>query len=424
MVALNPNSQGSSASASNWTMAFGSSRGIIAGGTKVSGVDNGCAKWNGYITGSGGVDFAFLDTGGIILYRQQSWTGGTRVMSGEILLLSIDSYIGGLPDGNVAVVGGEYSGGSVRFQVASTHTQHYTISGFGAAYSPANKRGALSIERNVTLSGRITLSNDAMIGVANNYTGTLTGGIDGTGDLYLGGTVRTGAFALSGGVNLAGDLHVDTCVTNSGSIDLGGRFLYLNGTLVFNNSSDISVNAKVIGEGKIVLAGAGKVDFSDLSVFDGLVDVAGNANAEIGALYGIVSVTNSAAGQAAITAAGTSAYGFFGSLTEGVDLAVSGGVLVGNGATIPAEASLGLAGGTVELYEPTTFASLYGTGTVLGGPIKVSGTVTPVAQGHEDAITFGTLPVLERGIPDGWSMRGTASGFALRRIRGIVMAIR
>ena len=426
MALLNPNSRNSSrsASASNWTLAFGSSRGIIAGGTKVSGVDNGCAKWNGYITGSGGVDFAFVDTGGIILYRRQNWTGGTRVMSGEILLMSSGSYVGGLPDGEVVIMGGEQSGGSVRFQVASTHTQHYTISGFGAAYSPANKKGALSIEKDVTLSGRITLSNDAMIGVTNGYTGTLTGGIDGIGDLYLGSPIRTGALALSGGVNLAGDLHIDTCVTNAGSIDLGGRFLYLNGTLVFNNSSDISVNAKVIGEGKIVLAGAGKVDFSDLSVFDGLVDVAGNVHAEIGALYGIVSVTNSAAGQAAITAAGTSAYGFFGSLAEGVDLAVSGGVLVGNDATIPAEASLGLAGGTVELYEPTTFASLYGTGTVLGGPIKVSGAVTPVAQGHEDAITFDGLPVLERGIPDGWSMRGTASGFALRRIRGIVMAIR
>ena len=129
-----------------------------------------------------------------------------------------------------------------------------------------------------------------MATVADGYVGTLTGEISGQGDLYLGTALRQGAFVLSGGVDLAGDLHIDTCVTNSGAIDLGGRFLYLNGTLVFNNTEDISVNAKVIGKGRIVLAGSGKVDIADLSVFDGVVDVAGNDNAQIGALFGVVLV--------------------------------------------------------------------------------------------------------------------------------------
>ena len=78
----------------------------------------------------------------------------------------------------------------------------------------------------------------------------------------------------------------------------------------------------------------------------------------------------------------------------------------------------------MELYEPTTFASLYGAGTVLGGPIKVSGAVIPVAKGHEDAITFGVLPVLERGVPDGWSMHKTDTGFALSRPRGFMVVVR
>ena len=422
MVVLNPHSRGSSTDVSNWTLAFGSSRGVISGGTKISGVDNGCAKWNGYITGSAGVDLVFVETGGLILYRKQSWTGGTRVMSGEILLKSSGSYVGGLPDGEVSIVGGELSGGSVRFQTDSTHTQHYTISGFGAWYTPSGKKGALSIENDVTLSGRITLANDAMIGVTNGYTGTLTGGIDGTGDLYLGGAIRKGALLLSGGVNIAGDLHINTCVTNSGAIDLGGRFLYVDGTLVFNNSSDITVNAKVIGEGKIVLAGTGKVDFSDLSVFDGAVDLCGH-DASIGALNGLVQITNSVDTAATtLTVAGASTAAYFGTLSADVNLAVGGTFLLGSAANIPSSIGLALAGGTLGLYEDTTVASLAGHGAVQGCKLTVTGATLP--SGADDtAMTFEACPELA-SLDDAWKLHRIGLGADIRRRYGFIMSFR
>lgn len=424
MVVLNPNSRGSSASASNWTLQFGSARGVISGGTKVSDVDNGCAKWNGYIKGTGGVDFAFVDKGGMILYRKQSWAGGTRVMSGEVLLQSSGSYVAGFPDDDVAVVGGERSGGSVRFMHPATHSQNYTISGFGAAYSSAAKRGALSIEKDVALTGNITLVNDALIGVTNGFTGTLTGGISGSGDLYLGSPVRAGAFVLSGGIDIDGDLHVNTCVTNSGAIDLDGRFLYLDGTLVFNNAIDIDVNAKVIGEGRIVLAGSGKVNFKDVSVFDGIIDVEGNDDAAIGSLWGIATVTNSVSAKAALCISGTSEYGFFGSLFDGVDLAVSGGFLVGCGADISQGASLILKGGEVTFLKQMEFAGLLGCGKVSGSAIAVSGAVNPAAEGHEDAIVFEYPPMFMNGVPEGWSLHRHDSGLALRLAYGTTVVIR
>ena len=421
MAVLNPNSRGSSSQISNWTLDFGTSRGVVTGGTKVSDVDSGSASLNGYITGSGGVDFAYVHTGGIILYRKQNWTGGTRVMSGEVLLQNSGNYNGALPDGEVQVVGGERSGGSIRFQVASTHGQNYTISGFGAAYAPANKRGALSFEKDVELTGNITLSNTAMIGAADGYAGTLSGSITGSGDLYLGGTARTGAIVLSGGIDLDGDIHVDTCVTNSGSINLDGRFIYLNGTLVFNNTQDIEVNAKVIGEGRIVLAGSGKVDFADISVFDGVIDVAGNENAQIGALYGIATVANSEAVRGKIEVAGTSDYGFFGSVLDGIDLLVSGKLPVGCTADIHEDAGLSLSGGEVMLYWPKVFASLSGNGTVSGARITVKGPVTPIAEGHEDALSFSEKPEFLNGVPEGWTLHGS---FALRRTYGTTLVIR
>jgi transcriptional antiterminator NusG len=243
---------------------------------------------------------------------------------------------------------------------ATTHTQNYTISGFGAWYSPVNKKGALSVENNVTLSGGITVAGDAMMTATNGYTATLTGAISGQGDLYLGTALRQGSFVLSGGIDLAGDLHIDTCVTNSGAIDLGGRFIYLNGTLVFNNTSDITVDAKVIGKGRIVLAGSGKVDIADLSVFDGVVDIDGNEDAALGALFGAVAVTNSAATVGALAVTGESDYGYFGQMSDVMRLSVSGSLVLPVGTDYTENLQLALAGGSVDLLGPTVFAALSG----------------------------------------------------------------
>ena len=425
MVVLNPNSRGSSASVSSWTMQFNSSRGVITGGTKISGVDSGAAKWNGYILGSGGVDIAFVENGGLILYRKQSWTGGTRVMSGEVLLQSVDGNIGALPDGGVTVMGGELSGGSVRFMVASTHAQHYTISGFGAWYSPAKKKGALSIENDVTLSGGITVTNDAMITVTNGYAGTITGAISGQGDLYLGTAARQGSFVLSGGIDLAGDLHIGTCVTNSGAIDLDGRFLYLDGTLVFNNASDIAVNAKVVGNGRIVLAGSGKVDIADLSVFDGVVDVAGNAEAQIGALFGAVAVTNSAVSGGALAVCGNSGYGYFGEIVDVDSLSVSGTLILPLTAGYSAGTALELTGGPIDLLGPAVFAALSGYGTVSGSPITVTGATLPTRTGEKYALTFSSYPTLS-SLPYDWLLRKdkNGEGATIRFRKGMVLFVK
>jgi hypothetical protein len=276
----------------------------------------------------------------------------------------------------------------------------------------------------VELTGNIALSDDAMIGATDGYTGTLSGGITGTGDLYLGGTARTGAIVLSGGVDIDGDLHVDTCVTNSGPIDLDGRFIYLNGTLVFNNSQDITVNAKVIGEGRIVLAGSGKVDFKDVSVFDGVIDVEGNGDAAIGGLWGVATVTNSVPEKGTLCVSGTSEYGFFGSVLDGVNLAVSGALLVGCGADVSKDSSLTLKGGEVTFLKQMEFSGLFGYGDVSGSSITVSGAVQPTAEGHEDAIVFEYPPVFLNGVPDGWSLHRHDDGMALRLAYGTTVVIR
>ena len=61
----------------------------------------------------------------------------------------------------------------------------FTLSGFGTG--GAVKKGALSFESETTLSGQVTLTNDAMICAVVDKTGTFSKAIKGTGDLYFGG---------------------------------------------------------------------------------------------------------------------------------------------------------------------------------------------------------------------------------------------
>ena len=400
---------------------FGTACGYVLSGAAISGTTCGGAI-NGYLKGSGGVVFCSASNGGIALYRKQSYTGGTKVIGGVVVMLATGSYKGDFADGKVVVAGGEYTGGTVCFKNdGETYSQDYEISGFGAT---GTKVGALDFQKNVTMAGNVRIANDAMVTAAYGYVGTFSKTISGNGDLYLGSEAGTGAIVLSGGVDIDGDLHVDTCVTNSGPIDLDGRFIYLNGTLVFNNSQDITVNAKVIGEGRIVLAGSGKVDFKDVSVFDGVIDVEGNGDAAIGGLWGVATVTNSVPEKGTLCVSGASEYGFFGSVLDGVNLAVSGGFLVGYGADISKDSSLILNGGEVTFLKQMEFTDLFGRGNVSGSAITVSGAVQPTAEGHEDAIVFEYPPVFLNGVPDGWSLHRHDDGMALRLAYGTTVVIR
>ena len=392
---------------------FGAARGYVLSGAGVNGAIS-CGV-NGYLKGSGGVVFCTMDNGGIKLYRTMSYTGGTKILSGTIELTTTGSYKGGFGSGTVEVLGGEYTGGSVRFSYATTDAHNFIISGFGAA--TGTKAGALDFRSDVTLSGQVALTNDAMICAASGYTGTFVNAIRGAGDLYFGGE---GTIAVSG-VDIKGDVHVDGNVTTTGGILTGERFLFVNGTLVFNNATDVTVDAKVLGAGKIVLSGTGKVDFSDLSVFDGVIDLCGS-DAEIGALYGHAKVTNSVDTAAALTVAGASEAAYFGTISEDVNLVVGGTFLLGPTADIPSTIGLSLAGGTLGLYEDTTMASLAGYGSVQGCKLTVTGETSPDGE-NDTAMTFETWPGLSSLNPE-WFLRRVGPGAEIRRRHGFMLIFR
>lgn len=248
-VCLNGNSRGQVAQLANTRLVFGAAPGIIAVGSKVSGIDSGSCIINGFIDGTAGVTFVGSDASGLRIDRPQAYTGGTKVYGGEILLSGTSDEPATLGSDRVEVSGGECHGGCVRFKTVSTQMNDFAISGFGTG--GVAKKGVLSFEANTTLTGQITLVNDARICASNDVLGTFAKPIAGTGDLYLGGE---GTLVVPG-VDLAGDVHVEGNVTTTGALLTGERFLFVDGTLTFANAADITVDAKVLGSGKIVLAG-------------------------------------------------------------------------------------------------------------------------------------------------------------------------
>lgn len=418
-VCMNGYSNGNWANLANTRLVFGSSRGVIAVGNKVSGVDSGTCYINGFIDGTAGVTFVGLDGAGLRIMCPQPYSGGTKVLGGEIMLQQ-DSSLGlaTFGDGLVEVVGGARRGGCVRFMATSTQTNDFVVSGFGAGDADA-KRGALVFESDTTLSGKVMLANDALFCASNNATGVFTQTIDGTGDLHLSGA---GTIALAG-VDIEGDIHAEgTNVTTSGSLLTGSRFLFVDGTLTFVNDTDITVDAKVLGTGRIVLAGSGKVDFADLSVFEGVVDLAGQ-NAAVGAVHGISTFTNSSDTVAAtLTVVGSTNAAWFGSFVGGVNLSVGGTFRIGATAGVPSSTDVILSGGELVLGEPTTVASLSGVGSVSGDVLAVTGATWSKAQ-TEQAIDFAFWPSLA-DIDSRWRLRRVGVGALLVRRRGTLVVVR
>ena len=189
------------------------------------------------------------------------------------------------------------------------------------------------------------------------------------------------------------------------------------------NAAVISVDAKVVGSGRVVLAGSGKVDFADISVFDGTLDVAGNGEAAVGALYGIVAVTNSADSAGALSVDGSSPFGYFGEISGIGSLLVSGRLVLSPVAEFAPDTDLTLAGGTLDLLGPLAFASLSGHGAVSGAAMSVAGETTPEKSDSEYALTFSTYPSLS-SIADGWSLRRIGDGAAIRARPGLIFLLK
>lgn len=388
-LVLNANSNGTQGQITGGgTVAFGGARGYIISGAGVKGGIN-CGI-NAGVTGTGGVVFLTAPNGGITLYRTLTYSGGTTVLGGRIKLANSGNYHGGFGSGDVEICGGEYTGGTVIFTELDTQvSQNFFISGFGST-TGTSKIGALEFSNQyISMNGQITLRNDAMIVADDGCSGLIMKTIEGTGDLHLNGGGET---TLWKGVDIDGDVYIDGLVTTRGSIATGERFLFVNGTLIFNNDEDITVDAKLLGKGRIELRGEGKVDFADPSVFEGTIDLCGNS-AKIGKLWGIAKIEDSESANATLSVSAPSDYWFFGSF----------GPQIG----------LNLDNAKIGFHDAQSVPALSGCGTVAGAKLSAD-YVTPTGK-----ITFDTFPGIYA--PTGWRLKPVGWGAELAEAMGLLI---
>ena len=231
----------SNAAASN-TLTL-STGGITSGtaGTKTLTTTTGNVLISGIIgNGSGTVAVVQDGAGTLTLSGANTFTGGLTVKNGTVIAGNSVSALGGTGTGAVTVGGGAGSGAanaSLLFANSLNYANPITVaSGGTGTYTIGNSAGA------VTLSGGITLNNNATISETNiGGTGfssgqylNISGAITGSGNLTLAGN---GAISTnnSGQPSAVNNLLLSSTVGTTGSITNSGT-----GTAIVNISGAIS----------------------------------------------------------------------------------------------------------------------------------------------------------------------------------------
>lgn len=269
------------------TLDFGAAEGLV-----LSGENNSYGVWRANkitsaMTGSGGMTFAGGISGrrrmDLELHGANTWTGGTVIES-----LCVKPMVpGALADGPVVVHGSAGMGGGIWVPAESTLAElpnALTLAGRGCytAYHEntsgmprEGEYGALCADRDVTVSGAVTLADDTLVRVRNSIAAlSFTGGISGSGHLTVtgNGTVRPGA-----GNTYAGGTRIEGVVECAAPDALGtGPVEIVQGAqLRFTNTQPLVFPNDVSGTGEIVFAGTAPVTFTGAGTFSGTVHGAG-----------------------------------------------------------------------------------------------------------------------------------------------------
>ena len=233
------------------------------------------------LAGQGGVTFAGLgDTHNyrceVELHTANTYTGGTWIENVGVKAMANGVF----SSDTVTVVGGDASGGTIWVPNNSKMTQldnALVLSGVGRYSQPMDKLhepdyGALRIDRNLTVNGKVSLSRDTRIqSVGANVAVSFTGGFcdipDTTNTLTVAGSGTTlfkAPATYKGRTVVEGILEIGP----GGTLGAGPVEVCANGTLRFSNTDPIVVTNDLSGAGHIVIAGA-PVSFTGKTAFTG-----------------------------------------------------------------------------------------------------------------------------------------------------------
>ncbi|MDR5781954.1 autotransporter-associated beta strand repeat-containing protein [Caballeronia sp. LZ065] len=333
---------------------------VALGGNTLGFGDAGNATFNGTIGGTGGI--VKLGTGTETLTAAQTFTGGTNINAGRLVLASA----GDLAPGSGVNLSG--TGAELDLSGANGARTIGALSGVGGtAVTLGNNALTLGDANSTTFGGAINGAG----GVTKNGSGTLTltgGNTFNGGTTVNAGTVAVGAggsLASTGAVNLANagtalDVSgADTPQTIGALSGVGGTSIALgDNTLAFGDANNTTFGGTIGGTGGIVKQGSGTQTLTAAQTFTG--------NTTINA--------------------GTLALGAGGSLDSAsvVDIGQPGAVLDVSGAsTNPTLGGLsGVAGGSVLLGSHSLFLAVNGD-SVYGGTISGTGGIVKTGAGTQ-----------------------------------------
>jgi hypothetical protein len=183
------------------------------------------------------------------LSANNDYTGGTWINGCTVIPL----VNGAFSSGAVVVGNGECRGGRVLLSEPIELSNNFVIGGSGVG-SGDNTSGCIVFEADSTLTGTVTVDEDAHIGVAKGVTGTIAGKITGGRIIAKGGgTLHLTADNdhAKGSEVFASTLSVDsTAALGSGEVVLNG------GTIRFGNAQAEILANSLRGIGVVQMAGA------------------------------------------------------------------------------------------------------------------------------------------------------------------------
>ncbi|AZE72530.1 YapH protein [Pseudomonas synxantha] len=337
----------------------------VGGNTAVR-VDPGVTATLG-VTLNGGGTLAKLDTGTLVLNGANSYTGGTA-LNGGTLIVGNDSALG---SGLLTTANGTTldSNAAVSLANAVDVNGTLTVGGSNALTLAGSVAGTGSLIKNGIAS--LTLSGN------NTYTGSTT--------LNAGGLILASSTALgSGALNAAAGTTLDssTAVALANTVNLAGNLGILG-------SADLSLNGLVSGAGSLTKTGVGNLTLNGANAYLG--GTALNA--------GTLTLGNATAlGSGALTVGGAA------SLANSAPLVLANAVSLNGDLTVAGNNNLTLAGvlaGNAALIKNGAADLLLTGNNSFSGPLTVAaGSVTTLgngALGNTSGVTVGTGASLNLG---------------------------
>ena len=330
-------------------------------------LDGGTIANTGTVNGvlSGAVALNKSSTGTLTLTTQNTFTGGTTISNGVVVLGHATNTLANV--GAVTVSGGELSLGSNSDTVGAVTLTSGSITGTGTLTGTSYDLQAGVISAQLAGAGAATKSTAGTVTLSaanSNYSGSV---IVAAGTIAIGdnAALGTGTVTLNGGsVALSGQTLANALAFGGGSISGSGTVSgAVSGSAAFTKS----------GSGALVLAGA-QNPTGGLSVTGGTLEISGSLNS------GTYAGTIASNGSGALALTGNSPQTLSGVISGSAALAKSG-----NG-------TLTLSGGS---------STLTGNVSITGGKVVVTG-FSATAQGSNPTLSaLGNMTTVGRTISVG-----------------------